>query len=133
MASNRKQQATPLNEKIDVSAFKDIQIYFPGDVYILAVWLAMSARAQSRPGHVANKTLFGLATNFAYLNAFNQSGAVNREEVMKIFAQHGITGNPMLTLEIETQESDSHPLIDNSMSFLSASTIIAPPPHGTPE
>ena len=58
---------------------------------------------------------------------------INREDVMKIFAQHGITGNPILTLETETQERDSQPLIDNSMSFLSASTIITPPPHGIPE
>jgi len=34
-------------EEIDVGVFKDIQIHFPGDVYILAVWIAMSDRAKS--------------------------------------------------------------------------------------
>ena len=48
----RTQKAAPTGGRfaeISVEALRDISIYFPGDVYWLAVWIAMSDLALSTP------------------------------------------------------------------------------------
>ena len=41
MARITRAKSKEQNEEIPVSAFKDIHILFPGDVYLLAIWVAM--------------------------------------------------------------------------------------------
>ncbi len=53
------------NEEINLSTFKNIHIHFHDDVYLLAVWIAMSDRARSTPTQQSHTTLNGLANKFA--------------------------------------------------------------------
>lgn len=92
MAKSTNRESRPVNDGIEVDRFKDIQIRFPGDVYIVAVWLAMRDRSISTPTSQAHTTLFGLACKLAFLHG----NSVNAEDVMAVFRQHGITGNPKL-------------------------------------
>jgi hypothetical protein len=50
-----------------------------------------------------------------------------------VFRQHGITGNPKLTLETGTEESDSQLFKNNGMLSLAASAISIPPGNGASE
>jgi len=99
MARMAKRKHPQQNEKIDVTNFKDIQVRFPGDAYILAVWMAMSDRAKSTPTCQPHTTLHGLACNFAILHGTDYSNPLNSEDVMSVFRSHGISGNPLLHLE----------------------------------
>ena len=99
MARTAKEKHPQRTEKIDVTEFKDIQVRFPGDVYILAVWMAMSDRAKSTPTCQPHTTLHGLARNFAILHGTDYSNPLNSEDVMAVFRTHGISGNLILHLE----------------------------------
>jgi hypothetical protein len=112
MKRTTTQKRAPLNEEIDVRAFKDIQIRFPGDVYILAVWLAMLDRSKTTPTSQPHTTLHGLASNFASLYGIDYSSPLTSNDVMDVFRQHGITGNPWLRLEATADENPSLPGID---------------------
>ena len=99
MARTAKKKYNPRQiEEIDVSVFKNVQIRFPGDVYILAVWTAMSERAKSTPTCQPHTTLHGLAGNFAMLYGTDYSNPLSSEDVMAVFRNHGISGNPILRL-----------------------------------
>lgn len=92
-------KSVELNEKIPVSKFIDIHIHFPGDVYFFAVWVAMSDRAKSTPTCQSHTTLTGLANKFASAYGIEYSKPLNSDDVMSIFREHGIKGNPVLLLE----------------------------------
>jgi hypothetical protein len=94
-----KANARQYNEEISVSVFKDIQIHFPGDVYLLAIWVAMSDVAKSTTTCETHTTLCGLSNKFAYLYGSGDTKPLNSEDVMAIFRSHGITGNPLLRLD----------------------------------
>ena len=98
MARTARQTRSAGNEEIDVSAFKDIQIRFPGDVYILAVWLAMSDRSKSTPTCKPHTTLHGLARHMESLHGTDYSNPLSSDDVMAAFRGHGIAGNPLLKL-----------------------------------
>ncbi len=87
------------NEEILVSVFKNVQVRFPGDVYVLAMWVAMSDSAKSTPACQSHTTLHGLASKFASLYGIDSSNPLDSDEVMAIFRRHGITGNPLLRLD----------------------------------
>ena len=89
--------------EIFVSAFKDIHIHFPGDVYLLAVWLVMSDRAKSTPTRQAHTMLHGLANKFSSVYGPDYSNPINSDDVMAIFRRHGIKGNPSLQFDNEEE------------------------------
>ncbi|NCC77427.1 MAG: hypothetical protein EOM08_13445 [Clostridia bacterium] len=96
--------------KIRVSAFKNIQICFPGDVYFLAVWIALCDRAKSSPTSQAHTTLRGLARAFVSVHGGDSPYPLCLDDVMTIFRQHGINGNPTLHLDDEAERSFTIPL-----------------------
>ena len=64
MVNSRRSKGGKPHEEIKVSAFKGIQIRFPGDAYLLAVWIALCDRAKSTPTCQVHTTLNGLANSF---------------------------------------------------------------------
>jgi hypothetical protein len=99
MARTARTKYPQCNEEIHVSVFKNIHVRFPGDVYCLAIWVAMSDRAKSTPTCQTHTTLHGLASNFASLYGTDYSNPLNSDDVMAIFRSHGIAGNPRLRLD----------------------------------
>lgn len=99
MARKAKRATQQRNEHIGVREFKNISIRFPGDVYILAAWIAMSDAAKSTPTRKSRTTLQGLARSFAMLHGTDYSNPLNAEDVMAAFREYGILGNPTLLLE----------------------------------
>ncbi len=91
------------NDEIKVSNFKEIQIHFPGDVYLLAVWIAMSNRAKCTSTCMSQTTLHDLASNFSSVYGIDSENPLRSEDVMNIFRSHGIKGNPVLKLDDEDQ------------------------------
>lgn len=112
--------ANPAREVIDVRAFRDIQIGFPRDIYILAVWLVLSDRVKCTPGHSSHTTLHGLARHVASLHSTGGTGTLTSQDVMEVFKQHGIHGNPMLTLETKPEDQQSQRRIDGGVTPLAA-------------
>ena len=106
-ASSRKKKRHEKGE-ISVSEFKDIHIHFPGDVYQLAVWIAMSDRAKSTPTCESHTTLHGLANKFIRLYGTDYSEPLRSEDVLSIFKSHGIEGNPLLTLDNENETKQAN-------------------------
>lgn len=102
MARKSKRATCQQIEEIDVHKFENISICFPGDLYILATWIAMLDAAQSTPVSKPHTTLRGLAQRFAMLYGTNYSNPLNAEDVMAVFREHGILGNPTLSL-VETK------------------------------
>ncbi len=105
MTSSKRTKSEERNEEINVSAFKNIHIHFHGDVYLLAVWIAMSDRARSTPTQQSHTTLNGLANKFASAYGIDYSNPLNSDDVIAIFRRHGIKGNPGLHLDNEKEES----------------------------
>jgi hypothetical protein len=99
MAKTAKGRHRQRDEEIDVRVFQDISIRFPGDVYILAVWTAMSDLSKTTPTCQPRTTVHGLARNFAMLYGPDYSKPLNSEDVEAVFRRHGISGNPTLRLE----------------------------------
>ena len=89
------------NDEIKVSLFKEIHIHFPGDVYLLAVWIAISDRAKSTPTCKPQTTLHGLASKFTLAYGIDYSNPLSTDDIMDIFRSHGIKGNPRLRLDDE--------------------------------
>ena len=99
----RTQKAAPRArpfEEITVDALREISIDFPGDVYWLAVWIAMSDLALSTPTGQLGTTLRGLAGRFVSL-ADRPGRWLTVETVMARFRQHGLEGNPVIRLPPE--------------------------------
>jgi hypothetical protein len=92
------------NDEINVSAFKEIEIHFTGDTYLLAVWIAMSGRARSTPTRQAQTTLHGLASKFVSAYGIDYSSPLSSDDVMAKLRGHGIKGNPRLRLEDEDRQ-----------------------------
>ncbi len=90
-------------DEIDVSTFKDIHIHFPGDVYILAVWIALSDKSKSTKTRKSQTTLNGFAKKFSFAYGIDYSNPLESDDVMKIFRKHGIKGNPGLKLKNEDE------------------------------
>jgi hypothetical protein len=105
----RKSTPKPRNEpeKITISAFRDIHLHFPGDVYSLALWTVWSDRAKSTPTRHRQTTLVGLASHFATLYGLDYERPISATDVMAVFRSHGIQGNPVLCLDDEA--SADHP------------------------
>ena len=99
MARRARTKHPQCNEEIHVSVFKNVQVRFPGDVYVLAIWVAMSDSAKSTPTCQPHTTLHGLASKFASLYGIDYSNPLDSDDVMAIFRSHGITGNPLLRLD----------------------------------
>lgn len=123
------------NEEIPVSAFRHIQIHFPGDVYILALWIAMSDKAKSTPTCQSHTTLHGLARKFASLYGVNYSHPLSSDDVMAVFRRRGIVGNPVLLLDREADHSLGISQIEDGsrLSAPSRATMpeIAEQPHSS--
>ena len=128
-----RQKRRHLNEEIDVRAIKDICIRFPGDVYILAVWLAMSDRSRSTSTCQSHTFLRGLASKFVYLCANNHPNSLSREDVMAVFRRNGITGNPLLRTEATANKSISLPAFESTVGSLAAPIATINDPIGEPE
>ena len=111
MARNTKTNIKDLNEEILVSVFKDIHIHFPGDVYLLAIWVGMSDRTKSTPTHQSHTTLKGLANKFSSLYGIDYSNPLDFDDVIAIFRRHGIKGNPCLRFDDEGEPPSSISLI----------------------
>ena len=110
MTNPKRAENKECSDEINVSAFKDVHIHFHGDVYLLAVWVAMSDRARSTPTQQSHTTLHGLASKFSSTYGIDYSNSLNSEDVMAIFRRHGIKGNPRLYLNSEEEISFSIPL-----------------------
>lgn len=111
MAKSKGTKNKAHNDEINVSVFKEIQIHFPGDVYLLAVWIAMSDRAKSTPTCQPQTTLQGLASMFASAYGIDYSNPLSSDDVMAIFRSHGIQGNPGLRLEDDDKPQLTIPLM----------------------
>ena len=107
MTSPKRTKSKERSEEINVSAFKNIHIHFDGDVYLLAVWIAMSDRARSTPTQQSHTTLNGLAKKFVSAYGIDYSNPLNSDDVMAIFRRQGIKGNPGLYLDNEKEASFS--------------------------
>lgn len=101
---NRASRASGGYEEISVQALRDISIHFPGDVYWLAVWVAMCDLATSTPTARRGTTLHGLAKHFAAL-AYDIARPMSSEMIMDRFRQHGLEGNPVFRLPPEQAEA----------------------------
>ena len=110
MTQKAKRVNRQRNESIDVRDFEDISIRFPGDVYILATWMAMSDVAKSTPRCQSHTTLHGLAQSFAMLHGTDYSNPLNIEDVIAVFRKHGISGNPTLRLETTQEKGTTLPI-----------------------
>ena len=84
MAMSKGSKNTKRNDEIEVSLFKEIQIHFPGDVYLFAVWVAMSDRARCTPTCKPQTMLRGLASKFASAYGTDYSNPLNSDDVMDI-------------------------------------------------
>lgn len=111
MVKSRRSKGGEPNEEIKVSTFKGIQIRFPDDVYLLAVWIALCNRARSTPTCQVHTTLHGLAAAFVSVHGIDYSHPLSSEDVMAVFRQHGIEGNPTLHLDDEQEISLTIPLV----------------------
>jgi hypothetical protein len=133
MARTARTKHRQRNEEIHVSVFKDIRIHFPGDTYLLAIWVAMSDRAKSTPTCQQCTTLHGLASKFASLYGMDYSDPLNCDDVMAVFRSHGITGNPLLRLDTKGEQPSHVPLIEHAgmlcTEWQAASRRIAEPSH----
>lgn len=105
MVSSKVTKSKKHDEVIHISYFKDIHIHFPGDVYFLAIWIAMSDRAKSTSTRKPQTTLHGLASKFASAYGIDYSKPLNTDNVMAIFRKHGIKGNPVLHLGDDEEPS----------------------------
>lgn len=105
-------------DQIDIRVFKDIHICFPGDVYILAVWLVLKDRSRTTAIRRSRTMLSGLANHLARLQASDGTVSLSRDAVMDIFKQHGITGNPALMLGEGEEENELPHLIKGDWSTL---------------
>jgi len=110
MVSSRRSKGGEPHEEIKVSAFKGIEIRFPGDVYLLAVWIALCNRAKSTPTWHVHTTLNGLANAFVSVHGIDYHHPLSSQDVMAVFRQHGIKGNPTLHLDDEQEISLTIPL-----------------------
>ena len=122
----------PVREEISVSAFRDICIHFPGDVFLLAVWLVASNEAESTPTckifttlsglahHFVSvygfdgenalsakifTTLSGLAHHFVSVYGFDGENALSASKVLSIFAAHNIVGNPSIKFDMNAESA----------------------------
>src|SRR4030067_1436787 len=100
MARNVRIKQEQTNEEINIDVFKNISIHFPGDVYLLAIWVAMSDCARSTPTCESHKSLQGLANKFELLYGINYSDPLSSDDVMAVFRSHGINGNPLLRMDM---------------------------------
>lgn len=107
MARITKAKSEELNEEVLVSVFKDIHIHFPGDVYLLSVWIALSDRTKSTPTNQVRTTLKGLANKFSSLYGIDYSNPIDSNDVMATFHHHGIKGNPCLWFDDEEDKPPS--------------------------
>ena len=112
MARTRKNIRQTPTEEIDVREFRDIHIRFTGDVYVLAVWLAMSDAARSTPTRRPSTTLRGLAQSYVTLSAAAYFDSPNVDDVLAVFRRHGISGNPVLRLDGITDDVTSPSMLD---------------------
>gem|GEM_PF-1425956 len=86
-------------EEIAISAFRDISITFPGDVFILAAWLAALDKAKSTPTLRCGITVHGLVSHYISMYGTNYEKPLTVEKVMTIFAENNITGNPIIRFD----------------------------------
>jgi len=126
MARTAKRVSRQRNEQIDVREFEDISIRFPGDVYILATWIAMSDVAKSTPTCQPHTTLHGLARSFAMLHGTDYSNPLNVEDVMSVFREHGISGNPTLRLATTPDIGTAFPTEVCTGELQSVKRLVAP-------
>ena len=118
MAKSKRTKSNERNDEIHVSVFKDIHIHFPGDVYLLAVWVAMSDRAKSTPTSQPHTALNGLASKFASAYGIDYSNPLDSDDVIVIFRRHGIKGNPWLRLEDEGEQPPTITLMERGPVLL---------------
>jgi hypothetical protein len=127
----RKSTPKPRNEpeKITISAFRDIHLHFPGDVYSLALWTVWSDRAKSTPTRHRQTTLVGLASHFATLYGLDYERPISATDVMAVFRSHGIQGNPVLCLDDEASANQPSVTTDRRGSLADPARLAAPRAH----
>jgi hypothetical protein len=127
----RKSTPKPRNEpeKITISAFRDIHLHFPGDVYSLALWVAWSDRAKSTPTRHRQTTLAGLASHFATLYGLDYERPIYASDVMTVFRSHGLQGNPVLCLDDEASANQPGIPTDRRGSLADPARLAAPRAH----
>ena len=91
------------SDQIHVTQLKDIGIIFPGDIYSLAVWTAMSDRARSSPTAKVRTTLHGLANKFVSMHGMDYAQPLTVTDVMDTLRKQGIKGNPLLYIRDEEE------------------------------
>jgi hypothetical protein len=91
------------SDQIHVTQLKDIAIIFPGDIYFLAVWTAMSDRARSSPTAMVRTTLHGLAKKFISMYGIDYAHPLTVTDVMDTLRKHGIKGNPTRNIRDEEE------------------------------
>lgn len=124
----RKSTPKPRNEPetILISAFRDIHLHFPGDVYSLALWVAWSDRAKSTPTRHRRTTLAGLASHFATLYGLDYERPIYASDVMTVFRSHGLQGNPALCLDDEASVNEPGIPTDRRGSLADPARLAAP-------
>jgi hypothetical protein len=90
-------------DEIHVTKLKDIGIVFPGDIYSLAVWTAMSDRGKSSPTSRVQTTLHGLANKFVSMHGMDYAHPLTVTDVMDTLRKQGIKGNPLLYIRDEEE------------------------------
>ena len=91
------------SDEIHVTKLQGIDIIFPGDIYALAVWTAMSDRARSSPASKGQTTLHGLASKFVSMYGIDYSHPLTVTDVMDTLRKYGIKGNPALYIGDEEE------------------------------
>jgi hypothetical protein len=91
------------SDEIHVTELKDIGIIFPGDIYSLAVWTAMSDRAKSSPTSRVQTTLHGLANKFVSMHGTDYAQPLTVTDVMDTLRKQGIKDNPLLYIRDEEE------------------------------
>ena len=108
-------------KSLPISQLRRVSILFPGDLYLLAVWLMGLNYAYSRdhPGSSCRQTIHGLATNFQYL-VYSKNPTWTTEAVKMRIAEAGLP----LDAQIE---------LDENIDFQSDAPNVFPMPLiGTP-
>lgn len=99
--SKTTENSTFYPDVIEVSRFRDISIHFPGDVYLLAVWVVASNAVKSKPTCICGTTLRGLAGKFVSMYGPDSEKPFSTKDILEIFEANGITGNPVICRDSE--------------------------------
>lgn len=105
-------------KKLPISQLRRVSLVFPGDLYLLAVWLMGLNYAYSRdhPGSSRRQTVHGLATQFAYL-VYSTNPQWNSEAIKKRIAEAGLPLDAKIELDENIDfQSDTLPILSGKIA-----------------